>query len=74
MRHKLATSQFVKTVKKAGGQCIPLVNGIMNYWKSPPPPPPPSPPKKKKNCAAIYRFGEHMKPYARLCFKKRFGH
>ena len=30
MQQKLATSQFIKTVKTAGGQCIPVVNGIMN--------------------------------------------
>ena len=30
MRHNLPSSQFVKTVKTAGDQCIPLVNRIMN--------------------------------------------
>ena len=35
MRHNLLSSQFVKTVKTATGQRIPLVNGIMNSENHP---------------------------------------
>ena len=45
----LPNSQFVKIVKTASGQCIPIVDGIMNSEKH------------QKECEVIYRFGEHDK-------------